>query len=471
MIKETGMDTEKTICAIATSQGGAIGIIRISGKEAINIADEIFIPKDKTPLKERKPYTLAYGKICNNKEIIDEVLVSIFHFFHSYTGENCIEISFHNSQYIADRILKLLIQYGCRQASPGEYTQRAFINGKMDLSQAEAVADLIASTNHATHIMAMNQLRGKFSSELHSLREQLLHMTSLIELGLDFSDHEELEFANNEDLLYLANKIESKISSLLKSFKTGRAMKQGIPVAIIGKTNVGKSTLLNQLLGDDKAIVSNIHGTTRDVIEDTIEINGVSFRFIDTAGIRKTTNTIENIGIERTFKKIDEASIIIWVIDKIPTDNEIISIVPQLDGKKIIIAFNKSDCIDNIKTEIESLKQIINKHSIRDSSIIELSAKQGTNISVLESIIYDVANIPEIKENDIIITNIRHYEALYSAHQNIKTLINGIKQNMGNELLSEELRQCIYNLGEIIGGTIKTEDTLESIFRNFCIGK
>lgn len=465
------MEAESTICAIATAQGGALGIIRVSGIDAINITDKIFAPKDNIPLKNRNPYTLAYGKIYDKTEVIDEVLVSIFHAPHSYTGENSTEISFHNSTYIANRILNLLIESGCRQATPGEYTLRAFMNGKMDLSQAEAVADLIASTNKATHKMAINQLRGKFSVELQSLRQQLIHITSLIELGLDFSDHEELEFANYDELLSLAEKIEERISYLLKSFKTGQAIKRGIPVAIIGKTNVGKSTLLNQLLEDDKAIVSNIHGTTRDVIEDTMDINGVTFRFIDTAGIRKTTDEIESLGIERTFKKIEEASIIIWVTDNTPSDNDIIDIKPKMEGKRTIIALNKTDTIKDVEQQIATLKEKTELFSINNSSIIDISAKQGTNISELKSIIYDAANIPEIKENDVIVTSIRHYNALFSAHQNMTNLINGIKQNISSDLLSEDLRQCIHCLNEIIGDAIRTEDTLESIFSNFCIGK
>ena len=310
--------TDDTICAIATAQGGAIGTIRVSGKEAITITDKIFTPVSGAPLSDRKPYTLTFGHITNEiGEIVDEVLVSLFRGPHSYTGEDSTEISCHGSSYILQQVMQLLIKNGCRAAGPGEFTQRAFLNGKMDLSQAEAVADLIASTSAATHRMAMNQMRGGFSRELSALREKLLHLTSLMELELDFSDHEELEFADRSELSEIASQVETVIKGLVNSFSVGNAIKNGIPVAIIGETNAGKSTLLNALLNEERAIVSDIHGTTRDVIEDTMNIDGILFRFIDTAGIRETTDTIESLGIERSFQKLDQASIVLWVIDKI----------------------------------------------------------------------------------------------------------------------------------------------------------
>ncbi|MBQ2585925.1 MAG: tRNA uridine-5-carboxymethylaminomethyl(34) synthesis GTPase MnmE, partial [Bacteroidaceae bacterium] len=306
-----------TICAPSTPSGGALGIIRVSGPQSIAIADVLFTSPSHQPLASAKGQTLHFGTITDSSgTIIDEVLLSLFRAPHSYTGEDSIEISCHGSRFIMNAIIERLIQLGCQQAQPGEFTQRAFLNGKLDLSQAEAVADLIASNSRATHHMALSQLRGHFSSELSQLREQLLKLTSLLELELDFSDHEDLEFADRSELLQLTENINTHIIRLIRSFRTGQAIKQGIPVAIIGKTNVGKSTLLNQLLHDERAIVSNIHGTTRDVIEDTIDINGVTFRFIDTAGIRKTTDAIETLGIERTYKKISEASIILWVIDQ-----------------------------------------------------------------------------------------------------------------------------------------------------------
>jgi tRNA modification GTPase len=307
---------QDTICAISTAQGGAIGVIRVSGSEAIAITSKIFVPLNNIPLEERKAYTLIFGKIMgDNNEMIDEVLVSLFRAPHSYTGEDAVEISCHGSTYILQQIMQRLIHEGCRMAKPGEYTQRAFLNGKMDLSQAEAVADLIASSSAATHRLAMNQMRGGFSKELSELRDKLLHLTSLMELELDFSDHEELEFADRSELQSIADEIEHLISKLTDSFSIGNAIKNGIPVAIIGETNAGKSTLLNALLNEEKAIVSDIHGTTRDVIEDTINIQGITFRFIDTAGIRETSDTIESIGIKRTFEKLEQANIVLWMID------------------------------------------------------------------------------------------------------------------------------------------------------------
>ena len=313
------MNDSDTICALATAPGGALGIIRVSGHQSLEVLSHIFI-KD---LTQANPNTIHYGHIKHGTEIIDEVMVSVFRAPHSYTGEDSAEISCHGSRYILNKVLELLIQQGCRMARPGEYTQRAYLNGKMDLSQAEAVADLIASTNRATHQIAMNQLRGGISTKLAQLREQLLKLTSLLELELDFSDHEDLEFADRSELLELTKTIDKHITHLADSFETGQALKQGIPVAIVGKTNVGKSTLLNALLKEDRAIVSDIHGTTRDIIEDTIDIQGITFRFIDTAGIRQTTDEVEQIGITRTYAAIDKARIVLWLIDAEPVAEEI----------------------------------------------------------------------------------------------------------------------------------------------------
>ena len=308
-----------TICALATSPGGALGIIRISGPKALEILSRVFTKN----LTEADGNTIHYGHIKDGEVVVDEVLVSVFRAPHSYTGEESAEISCHGSRYILNKVLALLIENGCRQAGPGEFTQRAYLNGKMDLSQAEAVADLIASSNKATHQIAMSQLRGHFSSQLAQLREQLLKLTSLLELELDFSDHEDLEFADRNELQELTKTIDNHITRLARSFETGQALKQGIPVAIAGKTNVGKSTLLNTLLKDDRAIVSDIHGTTRDTIEDTIDIRGITFRFIDTAGIRQTTDAIEQIGINRTYAAIEKARIVLWLIDAKPSEEEI----------------------------------------------------------------------------------------------------------------------------------------------------
>lgn len=350
-----------TICAIATAPGGAIGIIRISGPEAISIADKVFCPiGSNLSLSQRKAYTLAFGNIINaDNEVVDEVLVSIFRAPHSYTGEDSVEISCHGSSYILQQVMFLLTENGCLPAGPGEFTQRAFLNGKMDLSQAEAVADLISSTNKATHDMALSQLKGHFSNELSELRAHLLKLTSLLELEIDFSDHEDLEFADRSELYALASDIHQRLVSLARSFEVGNALKNGIPVAIVGNTNVGKSTLLNHLLHEEKAIVSDVHGTTRDFIEDTTIINGIQFRFVDTAGIRKTDDIVENIGIERTFQKMQEAKIVLWLIDQQPTEAEIEGIKERVAGKKLIIVRNKIDLPNSSLNNSSSAKPTI----------------------------------------------------------------------------------------------------------------
>ena len=455
-------NNENTICAIATPVGGAIAIIRISGSNAINITDEIFYTISGKKLIDAKPNTIHYGHIKDNDTTLDEVLVSIFKAPHSYTGEDSVEISCHGSKFILKQTLQLLIKQGCRQALPGEFTQRAFINGKLDLSQAEAVADLIASTNSTTHSIAMGQLRGNFSNDLEKLREQLLKLTSLLELELDFSDHEDLEFADRTQLMELTETIDTKITQLAKSFETGKAIKNGIPVAIIGKTNVGKSTLLNILVGEDKAIVSDIHGTTRDIIEDTTDINGITFRFIDTAGIRNTTNVIEKIGIELTYKKISESTLILWIIDQMPTDNEINEMLKQCENKKLIVVNNKID-INNITNQL--------KEKIKNTPIIGISAQNDTNISKLRDTICEIMNIPEINENNTIVTSIRHFEALTAAHNAITRVIEGMKNQLPTDLLTIDLRICLHSLAEITGGEITPDETLSNIFKHFCIGK
>ena len=450
-----------TICALATAAGGALGILRVSGPDAISLTDSIFRSKVK-PLAKAATSTIHYGHIVDAADnIVDEVLVSFFKAPHSYTGENSVEIACHGSRYILSKVLELLIAAGCRQAGPGEFTQRAFLNGKMDLAEAEAVADLVASTNQATHRMAMSQLRGNFSSELAQLREQLLHITSLLELELDFSD-QDVNFADRKELLDLAQKINRNISALAHSFRAGKAIKQGVPVAIIGQTNVGKSTLLNRLLQDDKAIVSNIHGTTRDIIEDTTEIHDVTFRFIDTAGIRPTKDEIERLGIERSFKALDNASIVLWLIDRQPDTADIAQLKKHIKSQKLLVVLNK---IDQAQPEIDLSDLNM------DVVFEQISAKQGTNIDKLQEQIFKAADIPEIKENDVIITSARHYEALVRAGESIRRVIQGLQQNLSGDLLSEDLRLCIAQLGDIVGGTISPEETLQTIFSKFCIGK
>lgn len=452
-----------TICALATAIGGAIGIIRVSGDRAISISDKCFRAKSGKPLACAKANTVHYGEFidADGTNVIDDVLVSVYRAPHSYTGEESVEISCHGSRYILRQVLQTLIDNGCRQARPGEYTQRAYLNGKMDLSQAEAVADLVAATNKATHRMALSQLKGNFSNELTALRDQLLHITSLLELELDFSD-QDVNFADRAQLKALAEKIDQRIMSLAHTFETGNALKQGIPVAIIGKTNVGKSTLLNALLHDDKAIVSNIHGTTRDVIEDTTDIHGITFRFIDTAGIRHTSDEIEQMGIDRTFKKLDEAAIVLWLIDAMPTESELNDIIGRCHNKKLIIICNKID------------KSAFSIHLTNDNAGIHqlaISAKYGTNLDQLEATIYECADIAEINENDVIITSTRHYEALTHAHESISRVISGLNAELSGDLISEDLRICLEQLAEITGGTITSNEVLGSIFSHFCIGK
>ena len=445
----------ETICALATATGGAIGIIRISGPKSLEILSHVFT-KD---ISNAQPYTIHYGNIKDGTEVVDEVLVSVFRAPHSYTGEESAEISCHGSRYILNKVLALLIANGCRQAGPGEFTQRAYLNGKMDLSQAEAVADLIASTNQATHQIAMSQLRGHFSSKLAQLREQLLKLTSLLELELDFSDHEDLEFADRSELLELAKTIDNHVNRLAYSFQTGQALKQGIPVAIVGKTNVGKSTLLNRLLKDDRAIVSDIHGTTRDTIEDTIDINGITFRFIDTAGIRQTQDEVEQIGITRTYAAIDKARIVLWLIDAEPSTEEAKEVLQRTENKKLIVIKNKADKADN------------NSYNSLKLPFITISAKFGTGIDELEQAIYEAADIPALTENDIIVTNARHYDALVRAHDSIQRVIEGLQIQLSGDLLSEDLRQALDTLAEITGGQITPNEVLGNIFKNFCVGK
>lgn len=483
------MNTQDTICAIATAQGGAISIIRISGQDAINITDKIFYAAGNkhTPLAEKPANTITFGLIKNdNDEIIDEVLVSIFRAPHSYTGEDSVEISCHGSSYILQQVMQLLINNGCRAAGPGEYTQRAFLNGKMDLSQAEAVADLIAATSAATHRMAMNQMRGGFSRELSILREKLLHLTSLMELELDFSDHEELEFADRSELKDIASQIERIISHLTNSFSMGNALKNGVPVAIVGETNAGKSTLLNALLNEERAIVSDIHGTTRDVIEDTINLEGITFRFIDTAGIRETTDAIETLGIERSFQKLDQANIVLWVIDATCAEEQFKQlsdqIIPRCEDKHLIIVLNKFDLLDDRAKEL--LTNSINNKEGDNSSfttilgnvpkecvVMPLSAKNKDGLQGLQKQLISYTTIPDMSQNDIVVSNIRHYEALKHALDAIHRVQDGLNAQLSGDLISEDLRQCLYHLAEIVGGEITTDEVLGNIFKHFCIGK
>ena len=442
--------------------------IRVSGPEAIEITSCIFTPAaTNRELGDSKPYTLTFGRIYDGSEVIDEVLVSLFRAPHSYTGENSTEITCHGSAYILQKVLQLLIKNGCRMAAPGEYTQRAFLNGKMDLSQAEAVADLIASSSAATHRLAMSQMRGGFSKELATLRDQLLHFTSLIELELDFSDHEELEFADRSELCQLANNIEKVIARLVNSFNVGNAIKNGVPVAIIGETNAGKSTLLNVLLNEDKAIVSDIHGTTRDIIEDTVNIGGITFRFIDTAGIRETSDTIESLGIERTFQKLDQAEIVLWMIDATNAQAQITQLagqlLPRCERKQLILVYNKADLVDNIQNSIPD--------NFPDNvQSITLSAKKREHIEELQRMLITSAHLPTITQNDVIVTNVRHYEALNNALEAIHRVQEGLTNNISGDFISQDIRECIFHLSDI-AGEVTNDMVLQNIFQHFCIGK
>ena len=463
-----GLGQTDTICAPCTGSGGAITVIRVSGPHAVNCVDSIFTSPKGLPLSDRKSHTIAFGRILDTKrEIVDEVVISLFHAPHSYTGEDVVEISCHGSRYILHTVLDLLVANGCRMAQPGEFTRRAFLNGKMDLSQAEAVADVIASDSAASHRVAMNQMRGNFSKALRTLRDQLLHLTSLMELELDFSDHEELEFADRSQLLDISNQVQQTISKLANSFKLGNALKNGIPVAIVGETNAGKSTLLNALLGDDKAIVSDVHGTTRDVIEDTINVRGVTFRFIDTAGIRHTDDPVESIGIARSYQKMEQAEIILWVIaEAMANDAPLLQKIKDISQeKKVILLFNKSDILS------ESDRSTLAAH-YTDLGIPHLfiSAKCGQGLSELEETLSQIADLPQYASEDTIVTNLRHYEALISALHAIERVQYGMQSGLSGDFISQDLRECIHHLSDIIG-EVSTDTVLQNIFKNFCIGK
>ena len=459
-----------TICAIATSPGmGAIATIRLSGEKALEIADSVFqSPKSGKKLTDQQPNSLHFGSITDGIELIDEVVVSIFLTPHSFTGEDVIEITCHGSVYIQQRILQLLITKGARMALPGEFTQRAFLNGKMDLSQAEAIADLIASTNRAAQKVAINQMRGGFSSELTRLRGELLHFIAMIELELDFSE-EDVEFADRDQLKKLVSRIEAILRKLKNSFQLGNVIKNGIPVAIIGETNVGKSTLLNALLNEEKAIVSDIHGTTRDVIEDVVNIHGTAFRFFDTAGIRETTDEIETLGIERSYSKLDQATVVILVVD---TQNEIeiiatriTKIRERINDQHLIIAANKVD--RGLTETISKLKEMT---LLTNEKLVFIAAKQKTNLDELISEMQHAVSLDSISEDAVIVTNVRHFEALTRAYESIGRVQLGLNNLISGDFLAQDIRECLHYLGEITG-EISNDEILGHIFKNFCIGK
>ena len=539
------------IAAIATAPGtGGIAVIRLSGPDAFTITDRIFHARNRNKTASTaEAYTMLFGNIVStlNSQLVDEVVISVFHAPHSFTGENTVEISCHGSVYIQQEILRLLISAGARMANPGEFTQRAFLNGRLDLSQAEAVADLINAQSAAAHTIALNQMRGNFSSKLEELRRQLLHFVSLLELELDFGDHDDLEFADRTELNAVAEAIRSQLSRLQQTFSQGNAIKNGIPVAIVGETNAGKSTLLNLLVGDNRAIVSDIHGTTRDVIEDTVNINGLTFRFIDTAGIRQTSDIIENMGIERTYEMIERAQIILWVVDSTNVTEHIEwlaeRIMRRTEGKRLIILLNKVDRLNDeelttLREWFEPYKTTINSQSpneansnsspvlgevpkaegltsvdykqnlnpdddcrpltfcdkreqpsllelpsgakittersnvdCRQNTILEISAKQSINTNQLTQLLYESTQMPDLSSGDIIISNLRHYEALTHALESIDRVIEGLQMNIPADFVAQDIREALFHLAEITGGEITTDELLGNIFAHFCIGK
>lgn len=469
-----------TICALATPQGGAISVIRISGEKAIEYVSRIFTPRKGLSLAERKTHTVAFGDISTDgKEVLDEVLVTIMRAPHSYTGEDSIEISCHASSYITQQLLVALLDMGARQAAPGEFTMRAFMSGKMDLSSAEAVADLIASNSRASHRLAMNQLKGGFSNELGKLRDKLLKLTTLMELELDFSE-EDVAFADREELSTLCKEVETVMTRLADSFSIGNAVKNGVPVAIVGETNTGKSTLLNALLKEDRAIVSDISGTTRDTIEGMMTIGGVAFRFVDTAGVRETHDVVEQMGIERTLEQLKKSSIALWMIDPTADPAQIEELaqklLPMCAGKKLAVLVNKCDAVeqDALDKVVEWSRQMVEKYGAEaewdEGDLWTISARMGINIDRLEKFLVRSAAIPDISAEDVVVTNARHYEALTRALDNIREVQTGLADGIPGDLVSEPLRAAIRNLSEILG-EMTTDEVLGNIFAKFCIGK
>ena len=483
---------QDTICALATPSGsGAIAVIRLSGNKSPEITDKIFKSSREGSLREAKGYTVRYGAIFNEKEPVDKVLVTLFLSPASYTGEDSVEISCHNSPFIINEILSLLVKNGARMALAGEFTQRAFLNGKMDLAQAEAVADLIASETASAHRVALSQMRGGFSSELSSMRARLLEIVALMELELDFSE-EEVEFADRKHLRSLLDETLAHIGELISGFKLGNVIKNGVPVAIAGATNTGKSTLLNAILGEERAIVSPIHGTTRDYIEDTVNIDGTLFRFIDTAGIRQTHETLENIGIERTFEKIREATVVLLMLDATRPDNfddSINTLTLKVDPsqQQVIIMINKCDLvldlpksgkgpidpdeIDPILNKyVENVKEYSSSAGLSPIAIIPISAARHLGLDSIKKTLHSICSIGITNSNSVLVTNLRHFEALQNTHFALTRVAKGLESTLPTDLLTQDLREALHHLGTITG-TITTDEVLGEIFGRFCIGK
>ena len=463
------------ICALSTPQGqGAIAVIRLSGEDTPEIVGKIFTSAGgKAPL----PYKMQFGAIKDGDRLIDECLVVTFRAPHSYTGENSAEIYCHGSQYIVQEILKLLLKLGVKMAEPGEFSKRAFLNGKLDLAQAEAVADLISSETEAAHRIAMQQMKGGFSAELKVMRDDLLNLVSLMELELDFSE-EDVEFADRSQLTQLLSAVSARVTQLIESFSLGNVIKNGVPTAIVGATNTGKSTLLNTLVGEERAIVSNIHGTTRDVIEDTMNLGGITFRFIDTAGIRETKETIEIIGIERTYQKLRSASVVILVLDASRPENfddSITNLVGKVSSRQqLIILLNKMDevPVSGVDAHLDRIKDLCVEHTLAPIAVLPISAKKGLNVDALRNTLVESqgALSNSASGSGTLVTNVRHYQALMDAQSALDRVEDGLASGIPTDLVAQDIREALYHLGSIVG-EINTEEILGNIFGRFCIGK